>query len=144
MKKALTIEIISFLLVLLFVYAALNKLTDFEKFQAQIGQSPLLVTISPVAAWLIPIGELLISAMLTIPRFKLAGMYLAFGLMLMFTFYIIAILNFSDHIPCSCGGVLEKLGWTEHLIFNIAYTFIALTGVLLLTRKEEQKEPVFN
>jgi hypothetical protein len=47
----------------------------------------------------------------------------------MFTTYIIIILNFTSFTPCSCGGVLEDLGWTEHLIFNIA--FIVLSAVAL-------------
>src|SRR5690606_19412237 len=63
-------------------------------------------------------------------RFRMLGLYGFYGLMVMFTTYIIIILNFTSFIPCSCGGVLEKLGWTEHLIFNIA--FIVLSGVAIL------------
>ena len=36
------IEIICLLYILLFVYAAVSKLLDFENFQVQLGQSPLL------------------------------------------------------------------------------------------------------
>jgi uncharacterized membrane protein YphA (DoxX/SURF4 family) len=130
-KKETIIEIICFLLIVLFVYAAMNKLLDVTKFRVQIGQSPLLTDIAPFVAWFIPITEILVALMLAIPRFRLAGLYASFSLMVMFTAYIVAILNFSSHIPCSCGGVLEKLGWTEHLFFNIGFTLIALGGVIL-------------
>jgi hypothetical protein len=52
--------------------------------------------------------------------------------MTMFTAYIVAILKFSDFVPCSCGGVLEHLGWPEHLILNIAFTVLALIGIFAL------------
>jgi hypothetical protein len=55
----------------------------------------------------------------------------------MFTFYIVIILNFSSFIPCSCGGILEKLGWREHLIFNIFFLFLALAAAVLFYGKRQ-------
>jgi hypothetical protein len=48
----------------------------------------------------------------------------------MFTTYIIIITRFSPYVPCSCGGVLQKLGWTEHLVFNIVFVVLAATGII--------------
>jgi len=53
--------------------------------------------------------------------------------MLMFTSYIIVILNYSSFVPCSCGGILEKIGWKEHLIFNIVFTILAATACFIVT-----------
>jgi hypothetical protein len=64
-------------------------------------------------------------------------LYAAFSLMVMFTTYIICILTLSLYIPCSCGGVLEKLGWKEHLVFNIAFIILAAAAVLISYRKEK-------
>lgn len=130
-KRQLIIETIVFLFVLLFVYAAVYKLIDIQKFRVQIGQSPFLTNIAPLIAWLIPATEIAIALLLATRRFKLMGLYASFGVMVMFTTYIVVILNFASHIPCSCGGVLEKLGWTEHLIFNIFFTLLAFIGVIL-------------
>jgi len=48
-----------------------------------------------------------------------------------FTVYIFLILNYSPFVPCSCGGVLEDLGWWEHLWFNgvvcLVTVFIIIT-----------------
>lgn len=142
MKRHIAIEVISFLFIFLFVYAAMNKLLDIEKFRVQIGQSPLLTSLAPFVAWFIPIFEIAVALMLTIPKFRLFGLYASFSLMVMFTAYIVVILNFSDHIPCSCGGVLERLGWTEHLLFNVAFVLLALAGILLLSKKRENAKPV--
>ena len=129
--KSIFIEIICFLFILLFVYAAVNKLMDVQKFTVQIGQSPLLTNIAGFTAWFIPIIEIVVALLLAWPKTRPIGLYGAFTLMVMFTAYIVAILSFSEHIPCSCGGVLEKLDWTEHLIFNIAFVILGAIGVLL-------------
>jgi uncharacterized membrane protein YphA (DoxX/SURF4 family) len=133
MKRKIFLEIISFLLVLLFVYAAMNKLNDYEKFVIQIGQSPLLMGLGPYVAGPVLGVELLIPVMLASGRLRLIGFYIAFTMMVMFTAYIVAILNFSSHIPCSCGGVLEKLSWHEHLLFNVTFVVLSLAGVILET-----------
>ncbi|HMG88839.1 MAG TPA: MauE/DoxX family redox-associated membrane protein [Chryseolinea sp.] len=114
MKQKVAVEIISFLFILLFVYAATSKLADVEKFRIQIGQSPLLTDISYLISWTIPSIELIIAAMFVWVRFRLVALYSAFALMLMFTIYIVAIMTLSEQIPCACGGVLDRLGWKEH------------------------------
>lgn len=121
MKPKIALEIISFLLVLLFTYAAANKLIDYQKFTVQIGLSPLLTGFSGFIPWMVITIEFIISFLLLLPRFRLVALFASFGLMTMFTAYIVAILKFSSFVPCSCGGVLEKLGWTEHLIFNSCF-----------------------
>ena len=142
MKKQSAIDIISFLFIVLFIYAATSKLMDFEKFSVQIGQSPLLTPFAPLIAVMIPTVEILVSVALGIERLRLLGLYASFFLMVMFTTYIIMILNFSTYIPCSCGGVLEKLGWSGHLYFNITFTLLGYFGILLASRSKDQKTPV--
>lgn len=131
MKPKIALEIISFLLVLLFTYAAANKLIDYQKFTVQIGLSPLLTGFSGFIPWMVITIEFIISFLLLLPRFRLVALFASFGLMTMFTAYIVAILKFSSFVPCSCGGVLEKLGWTEHLIFNSCFVVLSLLGIIL-------------
>ena len=56
--------------------------------------------------------------------------------MVMFTTYIFIIMHFSEHVPCSCGGVLQRLGWQEHLIFNIVFVMLGIIGALLQYNNE--------
>ncbi len=131
--------IIATCFILLLVYAALTKLLDYQKFVVQIGQSPLLTNYASSIAWSIPAVEILIAVLLAWQRFRLVGLYGAFVLMVMFTAYIAAILSFSEDIPCSCGGVLEKLGWKEHLLFNVMFILLAIAGIVL-TRQSDKQE----
>ena len=138
MKKKLALEIICALFILLFAYAAIMKLLDVQKFTVQIGKSPLLESYANLVAWAIPSIELIIAGMLVWGRFRLTGLYASFTLMSMFTIYIIAILQFSEKIPCSCGGILEDMGWTEHLFFNIGFVLLSMVGIVIYYSEEEK------
>ena len=130
--KKITVEAICLLFILLFVYAAASKLNDFESFRIQLGQSPVLGAYAEVLAIAVPVAEIIISVLLCIKTARLLGLYLSLGIMTMFSLYIVIILNWSFFIPCSCGGILEKLGWTEHLIFNVVFVLLAVAALLLL------------
>lgn len=123
-------ELISLMFILLFVYAAVSKLLDFETFQTQLGQSPLLSAYAKPLAIGVPFLELFIAQGLMMPRFRLWALYGFYGMMVMFTTYIVIILNFSDFVPCSCGGVLEKMSWTQHFWFNIIICGFAILALL--------------
>lgn len=137
--KKIIVDIIISLYVLLFLYAASSKLIEYDKFQLQISKSPIITDYAPIIVWMVPALEIIISIMLLIKKTLMLGLYAALGLMCLFTAYIYAILNFSDDIPCSCGGVLQKMGWTEHLIFNIGFVLLAVAGIVLQAKIEEKK-----
>ena len=129
--KVKFITFVRYFFILLFVYAAISKLTTFEAFQVQLAQSPLLSAFATSIAYAVIGIELIITLLLTNKNTKLLGLYLSYGLMVAFTIYIYLILNFSNFIPCSCGGVLEKMGWTEHLWFNAIVSILGLAAIYL-------------
>lgn len=106
---------VGYLFIVLFVYASVSKLLEFQDFQTQLGQSPLLGNYTEIVSY----GVIIISVLLALEKYRKIGLFISYTLMVMFTTYIIIILNFTTFTPCSCGGVLESLGWTEHLIFYI-------------------------
>ncbi|MDP5198996.1 MauE/DoxX family redox-associated membrane protein [Flavobacterium sp. DG2-3] len=128
--KSVFIEAVSLLFVLLFVYAAISKFLDFENFQIQLGQSPLLSAYAFWVSWLVPIIELVIATALIIPKCRQVGLKASLGMMTMFTVYIFIILNYSSFVPCSCGGILEKMSWDTHLIFNIVFMILAIVAII--------------
>lgn len=138
--RNIVVEVICLLYILLFVYAGISKILDFENFQVQLGQSPLLSAFAGVVSWAVPVIEVLIAVTLMTTKYRLMGLISAFCLMIMFTVYIFIILNFSSFIPCSCGGILEKLGWTEHLIFNIVFIILSFIGILLLNQLNDSNK----
>ena len=137
--KRQTIEVISFLFILLFTYAAIAKLMELEKFRIQIGQSPLLTDIARPVAVIVPVTEILISFLLAIPKLRFIGLLMALNLMVMFTTYVFIIMNFSEYIPCSCGGVLQSLGWQGHLILNLVFVVLGIIGVLVYSNGAARK-----
>lgn len=128
--KNIFVYIICLLYILLFVYAAVSKLIDFEHFKNQIGQSPLLTAYASTIAWIVPICEILVSILLVFKGARLWALFCCYILMVMFSTYILIILTISSFIPCSCGGILEKLGWNEHLIFNIVFVLLAIIAIV--------------
>ncbi|MBW7674231.1 MauE/DoxX family redox-associated membrane protein [Chryseobacterium chendengshani] len=131
--KTTIVTAISYFFIVLFCYAAISKILDFENFQVQIGQSPLLTAYAGVISYAIISIELVIAAILTIPSTRLYGLFASTALMSAFTVYIYLILNYSEFVPCSCGGILEKMDWTEHLIFNIFCVAIGSAAIYLET-----------
>ena len=132
-KKSIHVEIISSLLVILFIYTGLNKMLDYSEFRSQLGRSPFIHPLAGFISAVLPAGELAVAATLVFKRTRLLGLYLSFFLMTLFTGYIFIMLEYSFDLPCSCGGVLAALSWKDHLIFNIAFTLLAMTGILLQT-----------
>ncbi|MAO41894.1 MULTISPECIES: MauE/DoxX family redox-associated membrane protein [Leeuwenhoekiella] len=134
-----TVQGIGFFFILLWVYAATAKLLDFEAFSVQLGQSPLLSAYAGVLVWLVPLSEYVLSGLLMFPKTRKAGLLGSLSLMTAFTTYIIIILNYADFVPCSCGGILESLGWTEHLIFNGVCVLLAASALIFETHRQSDK-----
>jgi len=121
---------VSSFFILLFVYASASKLIDFEMFQVQLAQSPMFGKYSNLVSYLIIASELVVVLMLLLKRFRLTGFYASLILMTAFTAYIYVIINYSDSIPCSCGGVLENLDWDQHLIFNFTCVILLAFAIV--------------
>lgn len=121
----------AYVFILLFLYAAADKLLGFPEFNEQLSRSPLLADHARVVAWLVPVTEITVCVLLFPGRTRLFALYMSFGLMLLFSAYIFAVLHIGEHVPCSCGGIFEKMNWQEHLVFNISATLLAALAVLL-------------
>lgn len=122
MKKAEIINYLNvvtlYLLIFLFTYTGMSKLIDHDTFKASILQSPVIRNQEAIISWLIPISELLIATMLLSSKYRHAGLLLSLLLMMLFTAYIAYMLLFIPNLPCSCGGILKELSWSNHLLLN--------------------------
>jgi uncharacterized membrane protein YphA (DoxX/SURF4 family) len=142
LSRSATLDIIITLFMVLFLYASIYKLFDYQVFKVQIGRSPLIMYYANTLAWLVPAIEIIAAILVFVPKFRLSGLFLSFGIMFAFSIYIFFMLTFSPYVPCSCGGILNSMGWTEHLIFNIAFTLIALAGIVLQIQESKNKREV--
>jgi uncharacterized membrane protein YphA (DoxX/SURF4 family) len=136
MKKSIVLEIICFLLILLFVYTAVSKFINFDNFRNfVVTQTPLSRPIAGFMAIAIPATELIASCLLLIPRFRKTGLYTSFVLMAVFTGYVVYALYFSPKVPCACGGIIRQMSWREHLLFNSVFTIAAFIAIRLYNNK---------
>jgi hypothetical protein len=137
--------LISILFIALFTYAAVSKVIDYHTFTKQLSESPLLSPIAGVITWFIPSAEIYTAVLLLSNDRRRSGLLMAVILMTLFTGYIAIMLLFFERIPCSCGGVFERMNWHEHLLFNMIFLLIAITGYYLqhkdfLASKQENAE----
>lgn len=138
--QKILLEIICLLLVVLFVYAASSKIWDYSSFKFQLSQSPLLLRgSSNWLAWMILTVEIIIAVLLVIEKYRLLALYTSLSIITLFTTYLIIILNFYEakDIPCSCGGILNKLGWRTHIYFNLFFVLIAVVGIIISSNKKK-------
>jgi len=143
MKKEIYIEIAASLIVLLFVYAGASKLTDMPRFINDMEKQPLPSAVKPAMAWFIPAVEIFIAGLLVFSRTRLAGLYAAAILLLIFTMYTILVLSFFfNRIPCSCGGFIRSLSWPEHLFLNLFFLLLAVAAIMY--RHRLKKTIAFN
>src|SRR3954468_14213017 len=139
LSRNLILEIFCSLLIILFIYSSLSKLSAYDKFSVQLSKSPFITAFYQLVAWSIPATEIVIALLLVMKRTKLIGLYASFFLMSLFTAYLVIMLNYSYYIPCSCGGVLEYMSWEQHIVFNAFFIVIAAAGVLLKTYNTNSK-----
>lgn len=131
MKRQFLSQLIDALFILLFMYAAMSKLIDYERFRIQLGESPMLTAFARPLAWIVPAVEIVIAILLAIPKLRLSGLYASFTLMVMFSVYIIVLTGYTEYVPCSCGGVLQDMTWNQHLIFNIVFVILGAIGIMI-------------
>ena len=131
MKK---IEIVKdltcYLLIFLFTYTGLTKLIDHTVFKSSILQSPIIGNYATLISLLIPLLELSIVVMLAFDKYRQKGFLFSLLLMTAFTIYIIYMILFIPHLPCSCGGILKELSWSNHLLFNSFVILLILVSLL--------------
>ncbi|HTE26018.1 MauE/DoxX family redox-associated membrane protein [Flavitalea sp.] len=118
------------LFIVLFLYTAVSKLLDYRSFYATMDIMPLLKGKGFILAPSIIVSEIIISFVLLIPALRVLGLYCSLALMSVFTIYLLFAVMSGYSLPCNCGGVLRQLSWKQHLLFNIAFVLVAISGIV--------------
>lgn len=126
--KPLFINTTSALLIFLWTYTALSKLTSLDIAVSFLLNSPFAAVAHQLAI-LLPVTELFLALLLLVPRTRLFGLTLSAMLLVAFTCYIIYMLGFYPKRPCNCGGVIAALSWTQHIFFNLFFIAITILSI---------------
>lgn len=139
--RSILIKGTSYAMIFVFMYAAVIKGIDAITFKNQMLQSPLLPSyLIPYLVFAVPAIEILASILIIIPKAKATGLLLGYSIMLSFSIYMVSlIVFFQGNVPCACGGILGKMGYTAHIIFNISLTLLCLISYLLTTNNAAEK-----
>ncbi|MBB5441251.1 hypothetical protein HDC92_004958 [Pedobacter sp. AK017] len=126
----------SALLILLFTYAAWDKVLDHQTFLHQMRRSPFpFMDIWAIAlVWLVPMAEVLVAVFLWLPHWRMRGLIASLLLLAVFELYIGGMLFSGKELPCTCSGVFN-MSWGNHLIFNLVFIVIAGMGLLAMGSK---------
>jgi hypothetical protein len=139
LKKSTLVEIIAILYMSMFLYTAISKWSYYTMTREQMALMPLMTPIAHIVVWLLPATEIAITLLIFFQQTRKKGLYAATILMVLFTGYIIYMMLFYPHLPCSCGGFLTQLSWPGHLVFNSA--FIGLGIVAIRIHNEKNTNP---
>ncbi|RYG97446.1 MAG: hypothetical protein EON58_09715 [Alphaproteobacteria bacterium] len=114
------------------------KLIEFEKFRYQLVKQDFSIYLSGILIYLLPLSELVIVTLLLVNRTRFFGLILSAILLLIFSIYVaLVVVGFTSRIPCSCGGILESMGWKTHLAFNVS--FLSINVLALLLHQKERR-----
>lgn len=131
MLKKIALQLIIALLIILWIYTGLTKAMDYEETKIQMARSPFIEGFASFLSIAVPAGELLLASLLIFKKTRMIGLYASIFTLVLFTGYIYLMLNYSFDLPCSCGGVLQALSWEDHLLFNAAYSVLAIIGAII-------------
>ena len=136
MKRIVTIDLISSLLIFLFGYTAISKLLSIHRFEAVLEQSPLISSGAAMLAWQVPLVELFIVLLLIFSSTRIMGLWMSGIMLFLFTVYLCYMVLFSPNLPCSCGGVISSMSWKGHVLFNLLFIGLTAVGIRGLRLKE--------
>ncbi|MBD1425657.1 MauE/DoxX family redox-associated membrane protein [Sphingobacterium arenae] len=116
-------ELVAYGYAFLYMYTGYDKLYNLETFIDGNSKIPLVGRYAELIGWGIPTLEILLAVLLVLPFLKLKKIVLWASVVLMgiFTIYLAMMLALVPDRLCHCGGVIESMGWTTHLIFNLLW-----------------------
>jgi len=136
---SILLKVITFLLVLLWVYSAVSKLSNFYDFRLEMFRQELPRWMRLNLVWILPPIELIAAGLLLFKNSEYAGYWISFVLMALFTVYVgLVVAGYYKQVPCSCGGVIKAMGWNAHLAFNLFFLLLACTGIFLFNRERRE------
>jgi hypothetical protein len=50
------------------------------------------------------------------------------------------MIKFYTKLPCTCGGVISKMSWPQHVLFNSGFMILAIVGIQLEKNINKNKE----
>lgn len=127
--KPLLFSIIAF-----FAYTFANKLLDITSFKLNLVKTGIF---QPEQVRYVVYGALLLElvSITSLVLKEKIGLWISLTMMCVFTTYIILLNYQSRYEICGCGGILNGLSFTKHLMINIGI----IIALIYLLKNNENK-----
>ncbi|MBD1422569.1 MauE/DoxX family redox-associated membrane protein [Sphingobacterium chuzhouense] len=131
-------ELIVYGYAFLYIYTGYNKLRHVQVFIDGNSKIPLVGQYAELIGWGIPSLEILLAVLLALPfvRVKKIALWPSVVLMGIFILYLTTMSIFFPDRLCHCGGVIESMDWTTHLIFNLLWLGAGVFAIRKLSKNE--------
>jgi len=131
--RTTVVRILALALACMLLYTATKKVMDLQAFAAHIEVLPYMRTwITYVLSAVVILLEYGLGLMLLYQPMR-RSLYLGvIGLMLIYTAYIYAILNYALKLPCSCQGAFKSMTWEQHYLVNAVMAAVAVGTFILV------------
>lgn len=124
-------EIFVYLIALLWLYTSVYKFLQIDNSITQMTDSPLIASFAVWFGYGLPIVELALFILLLFTKTRKYALIGSVALLAIFTAYIIVILNFyRAETPCTCGGIISKLSWNNHIYFNLTFLLMGVYALI--------------
>jgi hypothetical protein len=126
----------------LFILSSIDKIAFIDKFNQNLLETGLIyVLFVPVITYLIPSLELILSCLLHFEVTKKIALLIYTLLMSLFTVYLILMVVYLEHFPCSCGGLFQYMNINTHIVLNLTIVSI---NIFFLLKMESNRVLVKN
>jgi len=131
MKKEIAIQILSTFIAMLFCYAMVSKIADYRENLSEMRNQVFPIAVADILTWFIPLVELGIVCCLIYKPFRHMGLWLSFGLLSLFSIYILLGVNeMFNRVPCNCAGILWKNStYWDQFWFNMVFMALAVIAL---------------
>lgn len=129
-------SLLRYVLAIFFLYVAINIGFDLEGFQIKLYQSELISNdLAIFLSYIVPSFQLLLSFLLFMNTKLKEVLMISLVFLVVVTFYLLALNEFSLFNGCSCGGVFDELTYSQHLFVNVLVLIINFVLVLINEKK---------
>ena len=126
-------------LILLWTYTGLEKIIRYEASRKAFRNQTFPPELADLLSYSIPALELLLAFLLLFSVTRWWGYLGSILLLTVFITYVGLIwVGAFPRVPCNCAGIIESLGWREHLVLNLIFLILACQGFYFRSNKKAE------
>lgn len=135
MKGKTVIEVITSLLIVLFLYATLIQVVFHNTFQSQLTRALPGQSLAIIISYTLPVLQVLLAYLLWRPATRLTGLCVSLAAISCFTVYLVIMLPVANRSYCRCGETWSTATLGTNILINLAIILVIGTAIILAGRQ---------